>query len=110
MFKMIKKIQTSIILFFIYLRCLVISTKELLLILLTREDIKGSVKKVDIEGMSSWQVFFLSHMVTMTPGTTVCEISEYLDYIEVFTIFDLSKEQMQDDIDVFKKSIKRIFS
>lgn len=71
---------------------------------------RGNVEEINLEGMTQWQVFFLSHMITMTPGTTVCGVSKELDSIEIFTVFKMTPEELKKDVELFGKPLRKIFS
>ena len=64
-----------------------------------REHMHPNILTVDVQGMSHWEILFLSHCITLTPGTTTVDVTKDLKTLYVHA-FDASNPQgVRDDIE-----------
>jgi len=63
-------------LFFFYVKEVVLSNLRVAHDVLTpRHRMKPGIVVVDVEGLTDWQIFFMSNLITMTPGTLGLTVS-----------------------------------
>jgi len=72
-----KRIWATVNLFFFYLKEVLLSNFRVAHDVLTpRHRMKPGIIAVDVEGLTDWQIFFMSNLITMTPGTLGLTVSE----------------------------------
>ncbi len=64
-------------LFLFYVKEVVLSNLRVAHDVLTpRHRMKPGILRVDVEGLTDWQIFFMSNLITMTPGTLGLTVSQ----------------------------------
>jgi len=71
-----KRFFAAVNLFFFYLKEVLLSNFRVAHDVITpRHRMKPGIICVDVEGLSDWQIFFMSNLITMTPGTLGLTVS-----------------------------------
>jgi multicomponent Na+:H+ antiporter subunit E len=86
--------------FFFYLKEVVLSNFRVAHDVLTpRHRMKPGIIAVDIEGLTDWQIFFMSNLITMTPGTLGLTVSEDRKKLFIHAMYiDGSAEELAESL------------
>lgn len=99
----IERVWALIVLFFIFVRELIMSNIQVLLaVIRPRMDIKPAIFALKTELKDDWEITLLSSLITLTPGTLVLNISDDQKTLYIHALH-------VDDVDETIKSIKTSF-
>ncbi len=107
-----KRVLASVNFFFFYVKEILLSNLRVAHDVLTpRHRMKPGIIAVDVSDMTEWQIFFMSNLITMTPGTlglTVSRDHEIL-YIHAMYIDGSTEELAQSLRENYGRRVKRVF-
>ncbi|MFP4492743.1 MAG: Na+/H+ antiporter subunit E [Puniceicoccaceae bacterium] len=98
--------------FFFYLKEILLSNLRVAYDVLTpRHRMKPGIIAVDVGDMTEWQIFFMSNLITMTPGTLGLTVSrdQRILYIHAMYIDGSAGELAQSLRANYGRRIKRVF-
>lgn len=106
----VERIWAVIVLFFIFIRELVLSNIQVLLaVLRPRLDIKPAIFALETELQDDWEITLLSSLITLTPGTVVIHISDDQKTLYIHALHvDNVDETIQSIKDSFEKAIVEV--
>lgn len=99
----IERVWALIVLFFIFIRELVMSNIQVLFaVIRPRMDIKPAIFALETDLKDDWEITLLSSLITLTPGTVVLNISDDQKTLYIHALH-------VDDVDEAVESIKTSF-
>jgi len=107
-----KRFWCGVSFFFFYVKEVVLSNFRVAHDVLTpRHRMKPGIIAVDVEGLTDWQIFFMSNLITMTPGTLGLTVSEDRKKLFIHAMYiDGSAEELAESLRKdYGRRVKSVF-
>lgn len=102
----------SVSFFFFYIKEILLSNLRVAHDVLTpRHRMKPGIIKVDVEDLTEWQIFFMSNLITMTPGTLGLTVSRDRKILYIHAMYiDGSPEELAQSLRKdYGRRVKSVF-